>query len=54
MKVKELEGGEDSKANMQRAWAKNISSHFHGVLVLGSSGVFSINLAVSRADGAVD
>ena len=53
MKVKELEG-EDSKANMQRAWAKNMSCHLYGVLVLGSSGVFSINLAVSRADGAVD
>ena len=23
MKVKELEGGEDSKANMQRAWGEN-------------------------------
>ena len=52
MKVKELEG-EDSKANMQRAWAKNMSCHVYGVLLLGSSGVFSI-LAVSRADGAVD
>ena len=53
MKVKELEG-EDSKANMQRAWAKNISCQFNNVRVLGSSGVFSINLPVSRADGAVD
>ena len=54
MKVKGLEGGEDSKANMQRAWAKNMFCHLYGVLVLGSSGVFSINLSVSRADGAVD
>ena len=51
MKVKELEGGEDSKANMKRAWAKNMSFHLYGVLLLGSSGVSSINLTVSRAKG---
>ena len=53
MKVKELEG-EDSKANMQRAWAKNMSYQLYWVLLLGSGGVFSINLAVSRAKEAVD
>ena len=53
MKVKELEG-EDSKANMQRAWAKTMSCHLYHVLALGSSGVFSINLVMSGAGGAVD
>ena len=48
MKVKELEGGEDSKANMKRAWAKNMSCHLYRVLVLRSSGVFSTNLNFCR------
>ena len=51
MKVKELEGGEDSKANMQRAWGKKYVLLFRGCTNLA---LFSAYLGLLGAGGAVD
>ena len=51
MKVKELEGGEDSKANMQRAWGKKYVLSFRRCT---NSALFSAYLVLPGAGGAVD
>ena len=54
MKAKELEGGADSKANMQRAWSKKYILSYIQCTNSRFRGVFSVNLVVSSAERAVD
>ena len=54
MKVKELEGEEDSKANMQRAWGKKYVLSFRRCTNSRLLAVFSAYLVLPGAGGAVD